>query len=194
MTNPAPTSERILDTARALIMAGGYNGFSYADIASAVGIRKASIHHHFPSKADLVERLVEQYRQDAEAAVAELERQVPAPLDQLRHYIAHWERCIADGSRSFCICALLACEVGTLPQGVSEQVRGYFGVLRDWLTRAMDRGARDGSMVLGAPPAVEAEVFMATVHGAMLSARATGNPQVFATVAESLITRLSNHD
>ena len=43
------TAERIVHEARNLIMTRGYNGFSYADIAEAVGIRKASIHHHFPA-------------------------------------------------------------------------------------------------------------------------------------------------
>lgn len=57
------TSEDILTCARALIVAGGYNGFSYADIADVVGIRKASIHHHFPNKVDLVKAIVVQHRQ-----------------------------------------------------------------------------------------------------------------------------------
>ena len=46
------TSDDILGCARTLIIAGGYNGFSYADVAAVVGIRKASIHHHFPTKVD----------------------------------------------------------------------------------------------------------------------------------------------
>ena len=39
----AATPERILDVAEGLLQARGYNGFSYADIAEAVGITKASI-------------------------------------------------------------------------------------------------------------------------------------------------------
>ena len=54
MTNRSSTAEDILNCTRRLIASGGYNGFSYADISEVVGIRKASIHHHFPSKADLV--------------------------------------------------------------------------------------------------------------------------------------------
>ncbi|MGO7998244.1 TetR/AcrR family transcriptional regulator, partial [Rhizobium ruizarguesonis] len=65
MSNLSPTSDSILTSARALIMTGGYHGFSYADIAAVVGIRNASIHHHFPSKTDLVRPLVVRYREDA---------------------------------------------------------------------------------------------------------------------------------
>ena len=68
------TSEKILDTAQSLVVAGGYNGFSYADISDAVGIRKASIHHHFPTKAELVQVLVDRYTQRAESGVNRISR------------------------------------------------------------------------------------------------------------------------
>ena len=56
------TAEQILDVAQEMVRRQGYSAFSYADIAGRVGIRKASIHDHFPSKADLVQRLVQRYR------------------------------------------------------------------------------------------------------------------------------------
>ena len=70
MANASTTADDILQCARSLIIAGGYNGFSYADIAEVVGIRKASIHHHFPTKADLVRILAARYREEAEAGIA----------------------------------------------------------------------------------------------------------------------------
>jgi len=51
MTNSA--AEEILDLAETLIQTRGYSAFSYQDIADSLGIRKASIHYHFPSKTDL---------------------------------------------------------------------------------------------------------------------------------------------
>ena len=81
MSNLSTTSDDILASARTLIMNGGYNGFSYADISEIVGIRKASIHHHFPSKVDLVRELVKRYREDGQATVAALEQNVPDALD-----------------------------------------------------------------------------------------------------------------
>ncbi len=53
-----------------------------------VGIRNASIHHHFPSKSDLVRTLVVRYREEAEAGIAELERHVSDPVEQLGAYTA----------------------------------------------------------------------------------------------------------
>jgi AcrR family transcriptional regulator len=50
--------ERILDVAEALGQTRGFNGFSYADIAVQLGVTKASLHYHFPSKSDLGRALV----------------------------------------------------------------------------------------------------------------------------------------
>jgi TetR/AcrR family transcriptional repressor of nem operon len=58
------TAERILDAANALLIDRGYSAFSYADIAETVKIRKASIHHHFPTKAGLVVAVLEHSKPD----------------------------------------------------------------------------------------------------------------------------------
>ena len=51
------TATVILDIAERLVQRRGFNGFSYADIAAELGITKASLHYHFPSKAELGESL-----------------------------------------------------------------------------------------------------------------------------------------
>ncbi|WP_208248049.1 TetR/AcrR family transcriptional regulator [Rhizobium sp. T1470] len=191
MSNLLTTSDEILASARSLIMSGGYNGFSYADIAEVVGIRKASIHHHFPSKVELVRVLVARYRDDAELAVAGLERNVQNPFELLQTYAGHWAKCIEDASRPFCVCALLASELPALPPEVAAEVKAFFHFASKWLTSVMERGAKEGSLNLSSVPSVEAEAFMASVHGAMLSARAYGTPEVFATILAPTLQRLS---
>jgi TetR/AcrR family transcriptional repressor of nem operon len=193
MSNLSTTSDDILACARSLIVAGGYNGFSYADIADVVGIRKASIHHHFPSKVDLVRTLVARYREEAEAGMANLEFQVSDPLEQLRFYAGYWEACIADASAPFCVCALLASQLPVLPEEVGLEVRAHFRSLSAWLTSVLARGARHGELQLVSTPRAEAEAFMATVHGAMLSARAYGDPKIFGVVTGPLLERLAPH-
>ena len=53
--------DQILVSAQRLVQQRGFNGFSYADIAVEVGIRKASLHHYFPTKTDLGLALIEVY-------------------------------------------------------------------------------------------------------------------------------------
>jgi TetR/AcrR family transcriptional repressor of nem operon len=103
----SPRAAEIIACARTLLVAGGYNGFSYADIAGSVRISKASIHHHFPSKAELVQTVVRSYRDEAQKGLAAIQSGISDPLAQLQAYTGYWETCIGDGSSSFCICAML---------------------------------------------------------------------------------------
>jgi TetR/AcrR family transcriptional repressor of nem operon len=191
MNKSSTTFDDILACARSLILTGGYNGFSYADIADVVGIRKASIHHHFPSKVDLVQTIAARHREAAEAGIKNLEQAIPGPLDQLRAYIRHWEACIADASAPFCVCALLASELPILPDEVAVEIRAYFRFLSGWLTSVLERGVQQGVIALAYAPRVEAEAFMATVHGAMLSARAYGDTSIFGTIMAPQLERMT---
>ena len=190
MINLSTTAEDILRCARTLIIAGGYNGFSYADISKVVGIRNASIHHHFPSKSDLVRTLVARYREEAQAGIAGLERNVSDPAEQLRAYAGYWEACIADATEPFCVCALLASQIPVLPDEVAAEVRAHFRALSAWLSSVLERGAKQGRLQLAGTAKAEAEVFMATVHGAMLSARAYGDAKMFGAVVHPVLERL----
>lgn len=189
-TAPSNTADDILAAARRFIVAGGYNGFSYADIAEVVGIRKASIHHHFPSKVDLVQTLVRRYLEDAVTGMTELERNVPGPPELLRTYTGFWAQCIEDASRPICVCALLASELPALPLEVAVEVRAYFQFLSGWLTRVFERGAAQGTLTIAAAPRAEAEAFMATVHGAMISARAYGDVLTFGMILAPTLRKL----
>lgn len=185
-----PQAGRILDCAQALIAGGGYNGFSYADISAQVGITKASIHHHFPKKADLVLTLVQRYRTAAVEGMAALAASGSGPRNCLEAYVGWWAACIGDGSMPICICAMLAAETPALPLEVAEEVRLHFAGLAAWLESVLAAGAASRTFHLQAAPAVEAQAFMATVHGAMISARACGDPKIFGAVAGPLIQRL----
>jgi len=50
----------IVDRTIKLMLTGGYDGTSMAQIADACGIRKASLYHHFPDKDALVLAAIEQ--------------------------------------------------------------------------------------------------------------------------------------
>lgn len=53
------TKQRILDAALELFSTQGFEATSIAQIADAVGVRKASLYSHFDSKQDILDRLIE---------------------------------------------------------------------------------------------------------------------------------------
>ena len=186
-----PKAAEIASSARALLALGGYNGFSYADISERVRITKASIHHHFASKADLVEVVVRLHREDSNKGLATLTEQIANPVAELKAYADYWSACILDGSTSFCICAMLAAELPAIPGNVAQEVQAFFRDLAAWLEEVLTRGAADGAFHLQDTPDREAKAFMATVYGAMLAARAYGDARTFQGVVFPAIERLT---
>jgi len=187
----SPRAAEIVDCAQLLLAARGYNGFSYADISASVHISKASIHHHFPSKADLVRTVLQRYREQARNGLAALEGAIPDPVARLDAYTGYWEACVREPSSSYCVCAMLATEIPALPTDVADEVRGHFRDLAAWLASVLESGAVRGAFVLRAAPEVEALGMVATVHGAMLSARAYGDPGVFSAIVRASVERLT---
>jgi TetR/AcrR family transcriptional regulator, transcriptional repressor for nem operon len=184
------TAEKLVEDARRLIVNGGYHGFSYADLSERFGIRKASIHHHFPAKVDLVVAVVEQARRVIRSQIAAVETGTPVALEQLAAYTGYWERCILDQTAPFCIAGVLAAELPALPREVGVAVRGHFTDLSKWLEHVLALGVKQGSMQLDDTPAIEAQNFLAMVYGAMLAARAFDDPGKFSVIVDAFVRRI----
>ncbi|WP_108125338.1 TetR/AcrR family transcriptional regulator [Saccharospirillum mangrovi] len=187
----SPKATEIADYTQSLLVSGGYNSFSYATIAAQVKISKASIHHHFPSKAELVQVVVARYRETARQGLSMIEQAHPQPLDALNAYMNYWSGCILEGVSSFCICAMLASEIPSIPSEVADEVRGHFEDLSTWLSNILALGSEQGVFVLNNTPETEARALMAYVHGSMLAARGLGDPQVFPTLTALAVDRLT---
>ena len=198
MASPIPESplqysakaQEIIQRTNELLATGGYNSFSYADIAELVDVRKASIHHHFPAKVDLVKATVALHRQATQRGLQSLEQSIVDPLERLVAYCRYWVECIQASNPPICICALLAAELPAIPAEVADEVKAHFTDLHAWLASTMEQGLAEGKMALADTPSAEASMFMASVHGAMLSARATGNALLFWEIARQATQRL----
>ena len=55
------TAERLMGLAEAHIRDAGYGGFSFRDLAAELGIKSASVHHHFPTKATMAAAVARRY-------------------------------------------------------------------------------------------------------------------------------------
>lgn len=185
------TADRILATARSLMTERGYSAFSYADIAESIGITKASIHFHYPTKAALAVAVLRAHRQGLMGAMEALDTDVADPASRLQRYVKYWEGCIRDQSIPFCVAALLAAELPSLPDEVQSEVRTHFQVLSAWMQRTLLAGVEQETIRLESSPEAEAQLFMAAVHGAMLSARVSGNCEVFELATNAALKRIT---
>lgn len=189
MEKHTDTVQQIIEVAQQLIFDRGYNAFSYADIAAQVGIRKASIHYHFPAKSDLVKSVVAHYRSEICLLLNELDRTVQDPLQKLEQYVEGTGKSMQQQPR-LCLCALLAAEFPTLPEQVRTEVQGYFRDMESWFSRVIAVGREQGVFRVTGPLDAEARLFIAGIQGAMLSARAYSDVDYFFTIARQLVADL----
>ena len=180
MTNSAPkqrseTAEQILDLAETLIQTRGYSAFSYQDIADSLGIRKASIHYHFASKAELGVAVVDRYIERFGAAlvsIAEDEKQ--SSLAMLDFYVQPYLQFASTPDR-VCLSGALAGEMMALPPEVRARVDHFFRTHQLWLTKILKRGVARGEFRLAAPAPKVARFIFGALQGALLVKRTTGD-------------------
>src|ERR1700744_756797 len=80
------SSDKILAVATKIAQAHGYGGLNLRALAEEVGIKAASLYHHFPSKADLAAAVAKRYWEDAGAALEVFSATLPDPVDCLRKF------------------------------------------------------------------------------------------------------------
>lgn len=147
----SPTAERVVDAAEGLVQQHGYNGFSYDDVAQLVGIKKPSIHHHFPKKGELVAVVAQRYTHRLREELLSIEGQHAKAPDRLTAYAALFERTFAK-DRRLCVCGMLGAESDSLPDAVVSEVERFFKVNLDWLTLVVADGQRAALITSNSTP------------------------------------------
>ena len=183
------TREKILDVAERLLQVRGYNGFSYADIAAALRITKASLHYHFPSKSELGRRLMERYTENILAALAGIDAQSAEARDKLERYVSLYADVIA--TNRMCLCGMLAAEYSTLPKPVKSEVLRFFDANEAWLAGVLEEGRRANAVRFPGSAVDEARVLIAGLEGAMMIARSYGDAERFSRAGHRLLAELA---
>ncbi|HET7672594.1 MAG TPA: TetR/AcrR family transcriptional regulator [Burkholderiales bacterium] len=185
---PADTPQRILDIAERLVQTRGFNGFSYADIAEALDVTKASLHYHFPSKAELGKRLIERYEQTFLEALKGIDAGGGDARARLKRYVRIYADVLRDNR--MCLCGMLASDYTTLPTPMKEEVRHFFDRNEEWLAALLEQGRKAGTFAFRGPARELAGSIVGSLEGAMMLARSYGDPARFDRAAERLVGAL----
>jgi TetR/AcrR family transcriptional regulator, transcriptional repressor for nem operon len=195
---PAPTpqprsktAEEILDIAEFLIQTRGYSAFSYQDISVKLGIRKASIHYHYPTKAELGCAVVERYVSTFEQALAQMESDPAKSSKDIFEFFTQPFFAFADTPDRICLCGALAGEILALPLAMREMVDNFFVRQQAWLTRLLKRGLADGSFQFSLSSTKMARTIFGALHGALLVKRATGHANALRDVVSVINAQLT---
>jgi len=185
----AGTASRILDVAERLVQVRGFNGFSYADIATELQITKAALHYHFPAKADLGEALISRYASRFAAALADIDARNAEPYAKLTGYADLYLQVLL--SHKMCLCGMLAAEFQTLPEPMQGAVTRFFDQNESWLEVVLTRGREDRSLQFSGAARDAARMIVGGLEGAMLVARSYGDIARFRAATANLFAGLA---
>ena len=183
------TATRILDSAERLVQTRGFNGFSYADIATELGVTKASLHYHFASKAELGLALIERYSERFEGALERIDEAGGEPPAKLAAYTRIFAEVLRDGRN--CLCGMLAADFETLSEPMRAAVVAFFDENEEWLARVLADGTADGSLQPEGSARETAQALFGGLEGAMLLARPYGRVDRFEDAAGRLLASLA---
>ena len=170
--------EAILEAARRTAQAHGYGGLNFRDIGAEVGIKAASIYHHFPSKADLGAAVAKRYWENTAAALDALSATVGDPIKALEAYPGLFRRSLEEDNR-MCLCSFMAAEYDDLPDPVKTEVQAFADVNVAWLAKMLAAASRSAGEY-----EARARAIFAAVAGAQLMARSRADLSLF----DALIT------
>ena len=183
------TAERILDIAERLVQVRGFNNFSYADIATELGVTKASLHYHFPGKAELGQALITRYSQRFYEALGQIDGDLPDARAKLEAYTNLYAE-VLRGKR-MCMCGILAAEYQTLPKPMRTAVIDFFDENQRWLAKVLAQGLAERTVRFTGTPEDVAQGILSTLEGTMLVARPYGDLARFHVAAGQLLAGLT---
>jgi TetR/AcrR family transcriptional repressor of nem operon len=174
------SKEAILAAARRTAQAHGYSGLNFRDLADEVGIKAASIYHHFPSKADLGAAVARRYWEDTAADLESMLAETSEPVRCLRQYPDVFRKSLESDNR-MCLCSFMAAEYDDLPEPVKQEVQTFADVNVAWLSRVLSAAA----VVSAEESEQRARAIFAAVAGAQLIARSRSDISLYDALIDS---------
>src|SRR5260370_37541243 len=153
------TAERLMDLGEARIREAGSRGFSFRDLAAAIGINSASVHDHCPTKAGMAAAVARRYGVRFFEVVAR--RDDESGDDAIAIYRSAFRSAIERDGR-MCLNGVLGAEAGGLPPEVAAEIEMFFRRCIDDLS----------SRIGGADAVARAFHVMAALGGGLILARA----------------------
>ena len=174
------SSDRILAVATRIAQAHGYGGLNLRALADEVGIKAASLYHHFPSKADLAAAVAERYWQDAAAALEVFSAEIADPAERLRRFPGTFRASLENDNR-MCLCSFMTAENDDLPDVVKVEVLKFVDVNVTWLAKTLAAAG----LVATKDAKKRARAIFAAVSGAQLMARGRCDIKLFDALIEN---------
>jgi len=173
----------ILNMAETLLQDKGFNGFSYAHIASELVVKNAAIHYHFPTKEALGVAVVKRYRDRFQLWINNSRiKDLPAER-KLDWFFSIYTDMRADKGK-VCLVGSMEAEFNSIPGALQEEVESLHKELLTWLQATLKEGRDAGVFYFNGEPADKAALMLSSLQGALQMARALGTSKFHGVVKQ----------
>ena len=180
------TRTQIMQHAERLVQERGYNGFSYRDLATLIGIKTSSIHYYFPQKEDLLLAIAQQYYERWKTAMLAMDTSLSASA-KLHAYLDVHRQTFCNTQR-ICMASALAADLASLPASVLDIVQRFYRANENWLTKVLEQGIREGSLHVPGDVPTAARSLFAALQGSLVGARLFKDSERLEDILPSVIS------
>lgn len=173
----------ILNMAEDLLQYKGFNGFSYAHIASELGVKNAAIHYHFPTKEDLSIAVIKRYRDRFQLWINNARVRDLTPEKKLDWFLSIYNDMRVEQGK-VCLVGSMEVEFNTIPEGLQAEVEALHKELLAWLQEMLIEGRDAGVFQFHGESANKAALILSSLQGALQMARALGTKKFRDVIAQ----------
>jgi len=172
-----------LNLAESLLQDKGFNGFSYAHIATELGVKNAAIHYHFPSKEALSIAVIQRYRERFKLWINNSRVKDLSHEQKLDWFFNIYTDMRADQGK-VCLVGSMEAEYNSIPEGLQVEIQGLHKELLKWLEVTLSEGREAGAFQFNGEPVNKAALVLSSVQGALQMARALGTKKFRDVIAQ----------
>ncbi|WP_150523433.1 TetR/AcrR family transcriptional regulator [Roseibium sediminis] len=183
------TKTELMDVADYLVRHKGADGFSYSDLSSVVGIRKASIHHHFPTKADLLTAIMQRYDSRVMEDLEAFSAQSRTVSEKLRRFVSFYRDAL-NGGDTLCMCVAYTVTHSELAEPTQAAIHTFRSRVAQWLKTRFDEARQSKEVKDLQDPGAEAAALLALVEGAQIATRISGDLASYDAATKLFLDRL----
>jgi AcrR family transcriptional regulator len=177
------TREKILELGEELILTKGYNGFSYQDISTAMGIKNAAVHYYFPSKETLGTSILKTNIQRFEEMVENMQNREFDEWHQLEAFMKLYLKSARDNK--ICIIGSLGTDVNTLSEPMQQELQKMVERILAWLAEILEKGKQKGLFQFRISASDQAIQILSSLVAGLQLARVLGK-QAFRSIHQSI--------
>lgn len=175
--------QQLLQIAQSKVREGGYNNFSFRELANEIGIKSASVHYHFPTKADLAAELAKQYTDTFINALGDPQVIYDTGNDPILTFATLFKHSLYQ-DKKMCLCGLLGAEFDILPELVRSEIKRFFRKNITWLEQAYSCNEQSSNLS-NTQLAIQT---VSLLEGAMMISIVSEDNSLFDKAIEGLVT------